>query len=120
MLEVDVEFSMPRILPEGTIIPSNMERETVSFREDDNDNTVEYGPKGPLSIGLNDYQTHEVMVFDTPDRTMSRNIDIKQWLTLGKGTTLEKTYRRTAHSEGDMFGLSTCSYCENVLTWYCA
>ena len=112
-LEVNVEFSMPRMVPEGTPIPLTMERETISFREIDSDTTTgdDSGSSNisPMSIGLNDYQTHEVMVFDMQDDDDEgkSHIDFKNGITLGKGTRKETSYRRTAHSEGEMFGLST-------------
>lgn len=101
-LEVDVRFSMPRMLPDGTPPPPVNEREFVSMRETDG---FMYGSK---SIGFNDYQTREVMVFDNPSDPVSNLMNI----VLGKGTDKEQSYARTAHSEGDMFGLK---FWEN---WY--
>ena len=52
-----------------------------------------------LPIGLNNYSTRETMVFDNYAPTNSR-------LVLHKGSDQEVSYARTAHSEGEMFGLS--------------
>lgn len=95
-LEVDVQFSMPRMMPDGTPPPPKNERETVVRRDIDG---VMYGSQ---SIGFNDYETHEAMVFDKSNdpKTQFSN------LVLGKGTKNEASYQRTAHSEGEMFGLS--------------
>merc|ERR1712154_265761 len=91
-LEVDVEFSMPRMLPDGSPPPPKNEKESVVSGVDG----LMYGSN---SIGFNDYATHEVMVFDKP--TASEKIVS---LALGKGSD-KKVYSRTAHSEGEMFGL---------------
>jgi len=101
-LELDVQFSMPRMLPDGTPPPPSNVRETIQQREEDG---LMVGSK---SIGFNDYQTHEVMVFDNPRTIKSQVTD----LVLGKGTDKEVSYSRTAHSEGEMFGLK---FWEN---WY--
>jgi len=95
-LEVDVQFSMPRMMPDGTPPPPTNQRESIMRRDIDG---VMFGSQ---SIGFNDYETHEVMVFDKatdPKSTFSS-------LVLGKGTKNEASYSRTAHSEGEMFGLS--------------
>jgi hypothetical protein len=95
-LEVDVRFSMPRMMPDGTPPPPRNEREFISVRTDDG---VMFGSQ---SIGFNDYQTREVMVFDKPTDSNSQLMNV----VLGKGTDTEASYARTAHSEGEMFGLS--------------
>lgn len=98
-LEVDVRFSMPRIMPDGTPPPPKNQRENINV---DRDLGLMYGSK---SIGFNDYETHEVMVFDKPSVKPIK-------FNLGKGTDDERSYSRTAHSEGEMFGLK---FWEN---WY--
>jgi hypothetical protein len=86
-LQVDVEFSMPHLLPDGTPAPpSSKERERI------------VGGMGGKSIGMNEYSTHEVMEFDTQGE--------RNKVTMNKGKTNEASYARTAHSEGEMFGLS--------------
>lgn len=101
-LEVDVRFSMPRMLPDGIPPPPSNERELISRRETDG---ILYGSQ---SIGFNDYQTREVMVFDNPSDPVSSLMNV----VLSKGTDKEQSYARTAHSEGEMFGLK---FWEN---WY--
>mmetsp|Transcript_10931 Transcript_10931/g.20420 ORF Transcript_10931/g.20420 Transcript_10931/m.20420 type:complete len:549 (+) Transcript_10931:427-2073(+) len=101
-LEVDVRFSMPRMMADGIPPPPSNEREVVSKRETDG---LFYGSQ---SIGFNDYQTREVMVFDNPSEPISSFMNV----VLGKGTSKEQSYARTAHSEGEMFGLK---FWEN---WY--
>lgn len=92
-LQMDVEFSMPHLMPDGSPPPPKNVRETIN--EDDG---LFYGSQ---SIGFNDYETHETMVFDNAKAaTRASN------LVLGKDTANEATYQRTAHSEGEMFGLS--------------
>lgn len=93
-LLMNVEFSMPHLLPDGSPLPPKNSRETV--RVDDG------LMLGSQSIAMNDYETHETMVFDTPNEPLSRAAN----LVLGKGTNKEAVYSRTAHSEGEMFGLS--------------
>jgi hypothetical protein len=93
-LEMDVEFSMPHLLPDGSPPPPSNARETVSSQDDG----VLFGSK---SIALNDYRTHETMVFD------QNNVQNPlQRLVLNTAGGEEQTYARTAHSEGEMFGLS--------------
>jgi hypothetical protein len=97
-LTVDVEFSMPHMLPDGSPPPPRQVRESSAvFGKDDA--TIEGGFR---SIGLNEYNTNEVMVFDNVDQT-NNNINN---LVLNEGKVNEAQYRRTAHSEGEMFGLS--------------
>ena len=84
-LQMDVEFSMPRYLPDGSPQPPSGVMETVDG-------------SGLQSVGYNQYQTHETMVFDDAKNALND-------LSLGK-TGEEKLYSRTAHSEGEMFGLS--------------
>mmetsp|Transcript_19813 Transcript_19813/g.32516 ORF Transcript_19813/g.32516 Transcript_19813/m.32516 type:complete len:558 (-) Transcript_19813:1736-3409(-) len=91
-LQMDVEFSMPRYLPDGSPEPPSGVRETM------------VDGSGLQSVGYNQYQTHETMVFDDVKNPLHD-------LTLGKNGE-EKLYSRTAHSEGEMFGLK---FWEN---WY--
>lgn len=94
-LQMDVEFSMPRMLPDGSPPPPENKRESLALSEDGS------VLKGSQSIGLNDYSTHETMVFDSV-ATAGKN----------KLTLKDSSYSRTAHSEGEMFGLK---FWEN---WY--
>jgi hypothetical protein len=128
-LQMDVEFSMPHLLPDGSPIPpSGQERETLNFLYDDdnnnnnnNNNNHEMVSTGLKSMmALNDYHTHETMIFDTttiPTTTSWTNpwrnsivpevSSSSPTLVLHPGTIQEQSYARTAHSEGEMFGLST-------------
>jgi len=99
-MEVDVEFSMPRMLPDGSPLPPKNQKENIVSNVDG----LMYGSN---SVGLNDYATHEVMVFDQP----SASEKLANFVSLGKGKN-QNTYARTAHSEGEMFGLK---FWEN---WY--
>ena len=92
-LSVGVEFSMPHLMPDGSPQPPKNVRESIMVK---NDATM----TGMKSIGLNEYSTNEVMVFDKA----SDFADNK--LVMNKGKSNEATYSRTAHSEGEMFGLS--------------
>lgn len=95
-LQVDVEFSMPRMLPDGSPPPPSGVRESFD------------GESGLQSVGYNQYSTHETMVFDNVNNGLgAKAVD----LVLGKKGE-EKLYSRTAHSEGEMFGLK---FWEN---WY--
>lgn len=96
-LEMGVEFSMPHLMPDGSPLPPRNVRESITVKDD-----AMFGSK---SIGLNDYQTNEVMVFDKQNDPMSN-------LVVNKGKGNEASYARTAHSEGEMFGLK---FWEN---WY--
>ena len=96
-LDMAVEFSMPHMLPDGSAPPPSM-LDVVAKANGNADDNMFYGSK---SMGLRDYQTNEVMVFDTPKTSVSKNN-----LVLNKGTSKEASYSRTAHSEGEMFGLS--------------
>lgn len=98
-LQVDVEFSMPKMLPDGSPPPPKNEKEKIFMA---NDGLM----VGSQSIALNDYATHETMVFDKPNQA-SQFASI----FLGKGDN-KQSYARTAHSEGEMFGLK---FWEN---WY--
>jgi hypothetical protein len=89
-LHMDVEFSMPHLLPDGAPPPPTNTRESVVFK----------GVSTSQSIGLNAYNTHETMVFDVPSSA--------QRYVVNAGTDQEQSYARTAHSEGEMFGLSKC------------
>lgn len=93
-LQVDVEFSMPRLLPDGSPPPPSGARELLQL----NGETL----VGSQSIGLNDYNTRETMVFDNAPNELERLIR--------KGPSGETSYARTAHSEGEMFGLSKYSF----------
>lgn len=101
-LAVDVKFSMPRMMPDGTPPPPSNVRENVVVDE------VEGLMYGSQTIGFNDYETSEVMVFDKANDAKSQFKNV----VLGKGTSHEQSYARTAHSEGEMFGLK---FWEN---WY--
>lgn len=98
-LEMGVEFAMPHLLPDGSPPPPRNVRETITVKDD-----AMFGSK---SIGLNEYQTNEVMVFDK----QSQNDPLSN-LVVNKGKANEASYARTAHSEGEMFGLK---FWEN---WY--
>jgi hypothetical protein len=98
-LYMDVEFSMPRMLPDGSPPPPKNVRETIEM---DTDTGKLFGSQ---SIGLNDYSTHETMVFDNVQSPLTK-------LVMNSGTPKEVSYSRTAHSEGEMFGLK---FWEN---WY--
>mmetsp|Transcript_47039 Transcript_47039/g.114783 ORF Transcript_47039/g.114783 Transcript_47039/m.114783 type:complete len:588 (+) Transcript_47039:411-2174(+) len=106
-LNVGVEFSMPHMLPDGTPPPPRQVRESMAvYKEDIGTNNGAGSLKGGFrSIGLNEYNTNEVMVFDAVP-------DSKTSLVMNKGKNNEATYSRTAHSEGEMFGLK---FWEN---WY--
>lgn len=94
-LQMDVEFSMPRLLPDGSPPPPSNTREMIESRPGVDDALF-----GSKTIALNDYSTHETMVFDNTPSPLQR-------LVLNKGSGGEESYARTAHSEGEMFGLST-------------
>lgn len=96
-LQMDVEFSMPRMLPDGSPPPPSGVRESFTVVGEDG---------GLQSVGYNQYSTHETMVFD-----YANGGPMDDLLTLGKKGD-EKLYSRTAHSEGEMFGLK---FWEN---WY--
>jgi lipocalin len=95
-LQVDVEFSMPRMLPDGSPPPPSGVRESFD------------GESGLQSVGYNQYSTHETMVFDNVNAGLGEKA---MDLMLGKKGE-EKLYSRTAHSEGEMFVLK---FWEN---WY--
>lgn len=99
-LQVDVEFSMPRLLPDGSPPPPSNIREQISRGEDG----LMFGSQ---TIGFNDYSTRETMVFDRAGDPASQFSN----LLLKKGQEMQ-SYARTAHSEGEMFGLK---FWEN---WY--
>ena len=106
-LQVDVEFSMPRLLPDGSPPPPSGVKEVLS------------GESSLMSVGYNQYSTHETMVFDSSSSDgVSQTVNV----LLGKDGD-KKLYSRTAHSEGEMFGLSKfvselhpCSLLSCVLT----
>ena len=75
------------------------------YENDDDASNSAIATTGLKSMALNDYHTNEVMVFDTAPASNHPN----PWasLVLHPGTDQEQSYSRTAHSEGEMFGLST-------------
>jgi hypothetical protein len=89
-LNMGVEFSMPHLMPDGSPPPPRNIRESITVKDD-----AMFGSK---SIGLNEYNTNEVMVFDSFK-------DAPANLVVNKGKENEASYSRTAHSEGEMFGL---------------
>ena len=97
-LNMGVEFSMPHLLPDGSPPPPKNVRESIMVKND-----AMFGSK---SVGLNDYNTNEVMVFDKTNNPEKNFV-------LNKGTDKEVSYSRTAHSEGEMFGLS-----KYLSTWH--
>uniref|UniRef100_A0A7S1BM86 VDE lipocalin domain-containing protein n=1 Tax=Corethron hystrix TaxID=216773 RepID=A0A7S1BM86_9STRA len=103
-LAVDVTFSMPRYLPDGSPLPPSMKVEDVTLL---GSNGL---PSGSTSVAYNQFNLHETMVFDNYADTKS------SFSTLSLGSKDEngnqKSYARTAHSEGQMFGLN---FWEN---WY--
>lgn len=120
-MNLGVEFSMPHLLPDGTPPPPKQVRESLAvFGKDDlrknkaegKDNT------GLISIGLNEYNTNEVMIFDDATslerekRSSSTDGSNKANIVFNRGEMNEASYSRTAHSEGEMFGLK---FWEN---WY--
>ena len=115
-LQMDVEFSMPHLLPDGSPLPPSGERETLNvlYDNDDNSNMDTIATTGLKSMALNDYHTNEIMIFDT---ATPNHHNLMSSLVLRPGTTQEQSYSRTAHSEGEMFGLSTFSFLAvNVMT----
>ena len=103
-LQMDVEFSMPHLLPDGSPLPPSGVRETLNVLYDGEDDETTIQMTGGLkSMALNDYHTNEIMIFDQP----THNKNALQQLVLHPGTEQEQSYSRTAHSEGEMFGLST-------------
>jgi hypothetical protein len=119
-LAMSVEFSMPHLLPDGSPPPPRQVRESMAVYNTDDGDWSSSAPSlvalegGFRSIGLNQYNTNEVMVFDNTanaaDTTLSSSSDGgDNKLVLRKG---QAQYSRTAHSEGEMFGLSKlCSCC---------
>lgn len=91
-LDMGVEFSMPHLMPDGSPLPPKNVRESILVKND-----VMTGMK---SVGLNDYSTNEVMVFDKGTDATDKK------LVMNEGKSNEASYSRTAHSEGEMFGLS--------------
>lgn len=115
-LSMDVEFSMPHLLPDGSPLPPTSVRESLMFVGENNDEFI----STMRSIGLNDYRTRETMIFDQgylgtmniKNNKVNAEGNDDTVLTLNGGTSNELKYRRTAHSEGEMFGLK---FWEN---WY--
>jgi len=115
-MNLGVEFSMPHLLPDGSPPPPKQVRESLAvFGKDDLRNKGDKD-NGLRSIGLNEYNTNEVMVFDDAlkpvDEIDGGRKNNEQNLVLNKGHANEAMYSRTAHSEGEMFGLK---FWEN---WY--
>ena len=81
---------MPRLLPDGSPLPPSGVQEVLSKES------------GLISVGYNQYSTHETMVFDSAS---NNGIADTMNVLLGKEGN-KKLYSRTAHSEGEMFGLS--------------
>lgn len=108
-LAMSVEFSMPHLLPDGSPPPPRQVRESMAVYNTNDGDWSASAPSlvalegGFRSIGLNQYNTNEVMVFDNTADTSS---DGDNKLVLHKGQATETQYSRTAHSEGEMFGLS--------------
>ena len=92
-LDMQVQFSMPHLLPDGSPPPPTNVRELIQTEADGQLRGTQ------SSIALNDYYTRETMVFDQAPSTL----DSLVW-TNNKGE--QSSYARTAHSEGEMFGLS--------------
>ncbi|CAJ1933607.1 unnamed protein product [Cylindrotheca closterium] len=90
LLQVGVEFSMPHLIPDGSPLPPKNTRESILVKND-----VTTGMK---SIGLNEYNTNEIMIFDKVTENENK-------LIVSKGMENEASFSRTAHSEGEMFGL---------------
>jgi hypothetical protein len=114
-MNVGVEMSLPHLLPDGTPPPPKQVRESLAVFGKDDLRKKESGSKdnnGLLSIGLNEYNTNEVMVFDDASSlekaklANSKDGSNKVNVVLNKGKSNEASYSRTAHSEGEMFGLS--------------
>jgi hypothetical protein len=102
-MAMDVEFSMPHLLPDGSPAPPSGVRENIWMEKYGSSKPV----KGGQSMALNDYSTHETMIFDKVQNPL-------QQLVLHEGTTDEVSYHRTAHSEGEMFGLSKFDVCRHA------
>jgi hypothetical protein len=120
-LAMSVEFSMPHLLPDGSPPPPRQVRESMAVYNNDADWSAA-APSlvalegGFRSIGLNQYNTNEIMVFDNHAATDSSDFGVDgsdKKIVLHKGQAKEVQYSRTAHSEGEMFGLSKSS----LLCW---
>lgn len=109
-LQMDVEFSMPHLLPDGSPLPPSGARETLNLLYDTTNDDDAIQTTGLKSMALNDYHTNEIMIFDPPRAGNDKNPMAQ--LVLRPGTEQEQSYSRTAHSEGEMFGLK---FWEN---WY--
>ena len=102
-LQVNVEFSMPRMNDESLLLEDGSPIPPISgIRETYTANDGSGSGGGLQSVGYNAYSTHETMIFDNSHTSSN----LQNVLTLGRGTNDEKLYSRTAHSEGEMFGLS--------------
>ena len=102
-LQVNVEFSMPRMNDESLFLEDGSPIPPISgIRETYTANDGSGSGGGLQSVGYNAYSTHETMIFDNSHTSSN----LQNVLTLGRGTNDEKLYSRTAHSEGEMFGLS--------------
>ena len=82
---------MPHLLPDGSPPPPKNVRESIMVKND-----AMFGAK---SVGLNQYKTSEVVLFDKQNDPLTNFV-------ANKGKSNEASYSRTAHSEGEMFGLS--------------
>jgi len=116
-MNLGVEFAMPHLLPDGTPPPPRQVRESLAvFGKDDLRHNKVDKNSGLRSIGLNEYNTKEVMVFDDAPGVQgnhdSKSMNNEMNIVLNKGRVNEAGYSRTAHSEGEMFGLK---FWEN---WY--
>jgi hypothetical protein len=104
-LYMGVEFAMPHLLPDGSPPPPKQIRESMAVFKEDGSYGGGVVEGGFRSIGLNEYNTNEVMVFDTVKDDANGNSNNNN-LVLNEGKVNEARYSRTAHSEGEMFGLS--------------
>ena len=101
-LQVNVEFSMPRMNDESLLLEDGSPIPPISGIRETYANDGSGSGGGLQSVGYNAYSTHETMIFDNSHTSSN----LQNVLTLGRGTNDEKLYSRTAHSEGEMFGLS--------------
>jgi hypothetical protein len=119
-LKINVEFSMPHLIPEGTSVLASTEADYASGTSiSKKTNNLNWLSTGALSstnvaqpLGLNDYKTTETIVFDKPKTTSDTLIGNINNIVFNAGKSNERSYARTAHSEGEMFGLSKL---QNVL-----
>lgn len=113
-LKINVEFSMPRLIPEGTSAALSTTADypsgTSISRKTSNLNWLSAGALSSTNVaqplGLNDYKTSETIVFDNPKTASDTFINNINNIVFNAGKNNERSYARTAHSEGEMFGLS--------------